>query len=294
MKLPRESLKRYREGLTRPRGGLKCPREGLKCHREGLTLIELLCAIAVVGVLTVLIVPGVQKIRSHSEQVGCVSNLRRLVAANYLYAADHGGRFAPASDLYNRQRWHGKRTGTSRPYDARYGFLSPYFNGGEGPEGTPAPPAYNTDNPFATTGSELACRSFLRYALSSASFEKGAGSYGYNGAYIGGSLGNAFTPIHTAELADASRTLMFADSAFSWGNAIQEYPFAEPYREVTPDGSLGMALVPSVHFRHDGKAAVAWADGHVTLEAPARLHDRQHKIGWVGDEANNGVWNAWQ
>lgn len=263
-------------------------------REPGLTLIEILSAITVIGLLTLLLVPGVQKMRSHADQIACVSNLRRLVSANHLYAADHDGFFAPASDLYNRQRWHGKRASTSRPYDSRGGFLSPYFNGGEGAGMTPAAVAYDKENPFATTGKELACNAFTRYPLSSSSFEKGAGGYGYNGTYIGGSQGDMFNPIHISELIDASRTLMFADTAFSWGSTIQEYPFAEPYRAVEADGSLGMALTPSIHFRHGGRANIAWADGHVTLEEPARLQSQQFRIGWIGKEANNGVWNAWQ
>lgn len=261
-------------------------------HR-GLTLIEIISAVTVIGILVVLIVPAVQRMRSHAEQLHCVSNLRSLVTANHLYAADHGGRFAPASDLYNRQRWHGKRSSTSRPFDSRYGFLSPYFNGGKGPAGSPSPEAYDVNNPFASTGKELACKAFTRFPLSTSSFEKGAGGYGYNAAYIGGSLGDMFSPIHTSELVDPARTLMFADTAFTWGNAIQEYPFAEPYKEVRPDGTLGWPLIPSIHFRHGGKAAVAWADGHVTLEEPARLQNRELKIGWIGKEEDNGVWNAW-
>ena len=256
--------------------------------------MELLSVIGIVAMLSALLVPVGQQARSYAHQTACASNLRQLVAANYMYAADHGGFFAPASDVRNLTRWHGKRLSTSRAYDARCGYLSPYFNGGEGPNGTPSSVSFDKDDPYKGTGRQLECRAFADYPKSSSSFEKAAGCYGYNAAYIGGSLGDMFNSISTAMLNNAAHTVMFADTAFANGSTLQEYPFAEPFYSVNPDGSYGMGLVPSVHFRHNGKANIAWADGHVSLEEPSRLQNEKFKIGWIGESKDNGVWNAWR
>lgn len=266
----------------------------MKHSQQGFTLIELLGAIVILGILSLLIVPGVQQLRHHTNQLECAGNLRRLVSANHNYALDNDGRYAPglSHDVTNRIRWHGKRSGSSQPYDSRYGYLSPYFNGGDGIQGTPNPGKFDKNNPFATTGRELECKEFLSYPMASSSFEKAGGSYGYNDAYLGSERGNSAKAFPMQELTEPSRTIMFADTAFARGNSIQEYPMAEPYYEVLADGSLGMQLIPSIHFRHGGKANVAWADGHVTLEKPARLQNEKFKIGWIGPSENNGLWNA--
>ncbi len=256
--------------------------------------MELISVIGILGLLAALTIPVGQKARGQAHQSACVSNLRQLVAANYMYAADHGGYFSPASTVNNLTRWHGRRTAASRPYDPRCGYLSPYFNGGEGPTGAPRSLSFDKDDPYAGTGRELECRAFESYQKSSSSFEKGAGCYGYNAAYIGGSMGDMFNPTSSSLLNDPAHTVMFADTAFASGSSVQEYPFAEPFYSVNADGSLGMGLTPSVHFRHDGKANVAWADGHVTSEEPSRLQNKKHNIGWIGKSEDNGVWNAWR
>ncbi|MBC2602219.1 prepilin-type N-terminal cleavage/methylation domain-containing protein [Puniceicoccus vermicola] len=58
--------------------------------RSAFTLIELLCVIAVIGILAAIIVPAVGHIRQKGNSSKCQSNLRQLQAANSLYASDHG------------------------------------------------------------------------------------------------------------------------------------------------------------------------------------------------------------
>src|SRR5436190_2153088 len=74
-------------------------------------------------------------------------------------------------------------------------------------------------------------------------------------------------------LSRAGRTLMFATTALSKEDGLQEYPFAEPFYATAPDGSKLYDLQPSIHFRAGGKAIVAWCDAHITLEAPNDFKD---------------------
>ena len=46
---------------------------------------------------------------------------------------------------------------------------------------------------------------------------------------------------------------------------------------------------PTIHFRHRGRANVAWADGHVTSEALARTGGKwaSRQLGWFGPDDNS-------
>jgi prepilin-type processing-associated H-X9-DG protein len=94
-------------------------------------------------------------------------------------------------------------------------------------------------------------------------------------------------------------TLMFADSALASPAAgVIEYSFAEP--RFHPEYLLLLVRPdPSIHFRHDEHANVAWCDGHVDRRRlsftwcsgiyqgdPAR-----ERVGWFGPDDDNGVFD---
>ena len=58
--------------------------------RRGFTLIELMMAIVIIGILAVLLFPAIGSIRSRVEKVRCVANLRSLYAASSLYVQQKG------------------------------------------------------------------------------------------------------------------------------------------------------------------------------------------------------------
>ena len=89
-------------------------------------------------------------------------------------------------------------------------------------------------------------------------------------------------------------TVMFADTAFA-NEVLVEYSFAEPRRFPT----FGTRPDPSIHFRHDGQANVAWCDGHVDRHRrtftyrsgfytgdPALLG-----LGWFGQQDDNSLFD---
>lgn len=95
---------------------------------------------------------------------------------------------------------------------------------------------------------------------------------------------------------------MFTTSAFAKSNGLQEYAYTEPYQWVDPNGNLAGPLQPSTHFRANGKALVAWCDGHVSKVSPNDSSGPNYYggdntdslIGWFGPTANNGYWNSRQ
>ena len=230
-------------------------------------------------VLTALALGAMEDVRRQAMSAQSATNLRSLVAANLLYAADHGGQFCPAQDPANLRRWHGTRTGMNGAFDPTKGYLAPYLGDG---------------------GQARICLVFETWPQSSSTFEKGSGGYGYNAAYIGGTPESPFVPEYEARVRNPARTIMFTDTAFARNDGVQEYPYSEPFFAVNANGTLAGGLAPSVHFRHNGLAHVAWCDGSVTAEPPSQMggvniyggDSRQYMLGWVGPSANNGWWNA--
>jgi len=257
---------------------------GKNSGQYGFSLIELAFTLVIFGLLISLAVPMVNQVRLKAMQAESTSNLRQLAAANLTYAADHG-QFCPADDRSNNRRWHGARRGTSQPFDPALGYLADYLG---------------------KSKRVSTCPRFAEMTKSSTTFEEGTGGYGYNASYIGG------TP-HWIYQADGSRksarpasvplattTVMFTTTGYARAQGLQEYPYCEPPFWDLGDGPTRHRPSPSVHFRFDGHALVAWADGHVTAEPmeqrPAGYNPHggdpaQHHLGWFGPDNENGFWN---
>ncbi len=254
-------------------------------RRRGFTLVELLVTCAIVAALSAVGMMVGKSAITRGRIVHSTENLRNLAIANVNYAADYGV-FCPADDQWNNRRWHGGRSSTGARFDPTRGFLSLYL--GE---------------------SRQVGRDPLLAALpaGTGSFEEGTGGYGYNAAYIGGRPGGSYdctTRVRLSEraanLSDPARTVMFATTAYARAAGIQEYPYCEPPFWDFGGGPSGDRPSPSIHFRANGKALVAWCDGHVTAEpesatsTAANPHGGEASkwhLGWFGPEENNGWWN---
>ena len=249
-----------------------------EAERRGLSLVELLIALTIIGVIAALLFTTLRIARENRHAATCLSNIRELAAASLLYAADNGGQFCLAMDKANKRRWHGERKTLELGFDPKAGPLSPYL----GKDGT-----------------VKICPALEHYLTGRSSFEDGAGGYGYNALYIGGTPANRWEGERICNIVRPSQTVMFTDSAMAKRAGVQEYPFSEPWDAVTPKGDPAGPLTPSVHFRHRGVAHVAWCDGHVSTEKPSAWgttnfyggNNKKHNIGWFGPSDQNGYWN---
>lgn len=219
--------------------------------------------ISTISVLMAILMPALARARLQGKSIVCRSNLRQLFLANSGYATENDGYLVAAapdiiSALGGKRRWHGVRSDANEPFDPLKGPLAGYLADGKVKE----------------------CPVKVKFRKGAAwglNFEQGCGGYGYNMTYIGSrvwqkGLGFAERYSLTARLSEVKRpseTLMFADCAMARLDDngqpyLHEYSFAEPpYFVIAGQMITSMYSSPSIHFRHQGLANIAWSDGHV-------------------------------
>ncbi|MFN7374150.1 MAG: prepilin-type N-terminal cleavage/methylation domain-containing protein [bacterium] len=224
--------------------------------RPAFTLIELLVVLALLSLLLTLLLPALTSARAAGQSTSCLSNLRQLAVALDAYALENRSYYAPGApqiSTLNRTRWFGSRPGPSGPFTPTGGPLSDYLASNQGVRRCPA---------LLTTSN---------------GFERNAGGYGYNNAYVGTlrtrdpadpnrwPLTTDLTGSPQTRFANPAQTLSFADAALATTTGIIEYSFIEP--DQWPDYP-GQSPDPSIHFRHAPPRAptcqATFLDGHAT------------------------------
>lgn len=103
---------------------------GLTRYLQAFTLIELLVAIALIAILASLLLPVLSKAKTKAQGVGCLSNLKELTVAWWLYADDNTEKL-PGQDawVFGWLDFNGSNAdNTNLLYllDSRYASLAPY------------------------------------------------------------------------------------------------------------------------------------------------------------------------
>ena len=254
---------------------------------KAFTLIEILVVISVIALLMAILVPVLTAARSRTQGLVCKSNLRQLLLASIGYATENDGFYVPAArdmwDSSGLHRWHGVRDALDEPFEASRGPLVGYLAEGQVKE-CPTKVGFAKGQDWSTN------------------FEQGCGGYGYNMTYIGSRIWQCginsaqdwketyARTTRMTEVAGPGKTLMFADTAIANdGISLIEYSFAEPPFAVSNGQAVtSFYMSPSIHFRHRGRANIAWADSHIETRRMAKLDNKNvygvdsagMKLGW--------------
>lgn len=250
---------------------------------SGVTAIEVLISIAVLGILSSLILPAIQRARAAAQRTACASNLRQLIAA----AQDHvaAQRVYPPYLIGVIRQVPGDMTSTSRirnlsghvamlPYLDQMAIYDRVDVDEEGQHAVAQPPQ-------STRNAALLSLSVPLFECPADDVPAGGNSY--RGCQNTGPDRHAIAPfrdernpkfgafgagrrITPARIVDGlSQTAFFSERLVGDGNEATYTPCRDAYRAAAPDGfrfpdeaaaacAAQATWTPSQHYSHNGYA----------------------------------------
>ena len=250
------------------------PTTGLRprtAHSRAFTLVEMLVTIGILALLATLLVPGARTARESARKAQCVSNLRQLGLSVFMYLDDYGRYFPYSEPAGSSDRlWYfglespykANAEPGSRQLDLTRGRLWSYFRTVHGVE---VCPSYDYKSPL------------WRQKFNTATY-----GYGLNYELFGVPAAEIRSPARTVCMADAANINTIQAPATSTNPMLEEFYYVHNYSNQ----------VPTIHFRHSGRANVLFCDGHVETLAMVEgtedirlLSARVGRLASAGDRA---------
>lgn len=222
--------------------------------KAGFTLIEMLAAVGVAGVLGGIVTPAAINSLAKGRQAKCAENLRQFGTALVQYVSDTGTYPPSASetgsgDVEVRQRW--------------FNILSPYMGADERAR-TNAQGATGVNNKLGDLDQTVFNRAFICPEVEGQWKIGRNNSYAYNHQYLGnartavntkaGAKGNGFVnfPVKLLDLKDPSRTIAIADT----DGTGHIGPYKSPLEMLGPESTGGVLV-----FAAAGNGQDTWGAG---------------------------------
>jgi len=248
---------------------------------RGFTLVELLVVISIIGLLMSILLPLLSRARGQANSMACMSNLRQIGLAVYLYVGDYDGYLPPAYKPDSLTHWWGQKLADG--IDHTKGFVWPYLQSELREKSIYECPAqrYGSYILQAKPPSEPDDPKWI------------TSTYGYNGYYL--------SPEKTAwpnishrpwqkvtTVKGPDKVIAFADTMLDWDDAggspvLSNIALLDPPYLYKGTG-WEKNLHPTTCFRHSDRANVVFVDGHCE---PMDLQGSEYtspkaKIGSVG------------
>lgn len=244
-------------------------------NRDGFTLTELLVVIAVIGILAALLFSGVSRAKGKAQQIQCVNNVRQLGLALQQFVADHhvyplnvnlhwsdGGEHATTwktaleqAALSGRDPWALKKLGTNWWHSTAWHCPAVPLSG------------FTLGTKTSTTNYSFSNYGYNAYGLRRWEDPDSLGLGGHKGNRV--PTNSADSPyldspaVRESEVVNPSEMMAIGDG-FVGGNGVIVDTTDNRGRLQRTSGlqDIGGSTARS-YSRHQGKANVAFCDGHV-------------------------------
>jgi prepilin-type N-terminal cleavage/methylation domain-containing protein/prepilin-type processing-associated H-X9-DG protein len=231
-----------------------------RANLRAFTLVELLVVIGIIAILVALLLPALNRAREQAKSTQCLSNLRQLAQAVYVYAAQNHGSFPPALNSFT-DNWD---FNADNPANVIPGIL---WSGQTNPRVQQCP---NYDPPPGVT-----------------SVTDIFTGYNYNTSYLGGGfmeatpIGNPHPPTRLGGLHRPSEIAMFGDGQYAGGpNKYMRAPLLMTLTNLGDNFSAASRLAGTQGYRHRSRTNVCYVDAHAES-----VKDRFDKAGKISGGA---------
>jgi len=247
-----------------PLPSLPSARPWILRKRRAFTLVELLSAMAIIGILAAILFPVFSGLTKSKNNTVCLNNLRQIGTATLLYCNDHKGSFPPALSFPPAV------TNAYSPWNqAIYSYLGL-------PDDTTPSPIFKC--PADPRDYEASPGHYARSYTFSASPNFAAGnSNDWMGLMQTSSSGGTYPTRKTSQIAVPGQTIMVSEWWTNTSGAIRDN-WQDSYNySVLSTGWMTTASFPvntsgkAGDYYHGDCLNVAFADGHVAAETPTAI-----------------------